>query len=79
MNFLKEIPCALEYSDLMKQYANATGTIAGGYDAIQEAVDGKQVSDVKAMAGKDKTSDAVSSATLADALKYLQLILEAAK
>ena len=67
------------YSDLMKQYANATGTIAGGYDAIQEAVDGKSVSDVKAMAGKDKASDAVSSATLADTLKYLELILEAAK
>ena len=57
----------------MKQYANATGTIAGGYDAIQEAVDGKSVSDVKAMSGKDKASDAVSSATLADTLKYLEL------
>ena len=67
------------YSALMKQYANSTMSIADGYDAIQEAVDGKAISDVKAMAGKDSASDAVSSATLADTLKYLQLILEAAK
>lgn len=67
------------YSDMMKQYANATVAIDANYDAIQAYVDTLSIDDAEALAGKDDAVDAVSGATLADTANYIGLIAGAAK
>lgn len=67
------------YSKLMTEMGGATVTIDGNFDAIQNYVVGKTISEVKALAGKDDAVDAISGATLADTAGYLSAIADAAE
>lgn len=67
------------YSGLMKEKAQATGTISGGYDAIQSFAAGKTIEELEKLSSEDNAVDAVSGATLKDTAKYLAAIVEAAK
>lgn len=67
------------YSDMMKQYANATVAIDANYDAIQAYADTLSIDDAEALAGKDDAVDSVSGATLADTASYIGLIADTAK
>lgn len=67
------------YSKLMKDYANATVSIDGNYDAIQSHVDGMSIADAKTLAQSDNAVDSVSGATLADTANYIAAIAAAAE
>ncbi len=70
------------YSEHMKEEAKATKEIAAGYDAIEDYVTGKTISELeKVLADNDKEKmvDVVSSATLVDTRGYVSAIVEAAK
>lgn len=67
------------YSRMMTEMGGATVTIDKNYDAIQDFAVGKTIDELKALAGKDDTVDAVSGATLADTAGYLSAIAEAAE
>lgn len=70
------------YSKMMTDIAKATKTISANYDAITAFVVGKTLSEIEAVvaaATPGKPVDAVSGATLADTVGYLNAILETAK
>ncbi len=70
---------ARAYSRLMQEKAGATSTIDGGYDAIQEAVQGMSIEEAEKLSQRDDAVDAVSGATLKDTANYVGLIVSAAK
>lgn len=67
------------YSKLMTDYAGATVTIDGNFDAIQSHVNGMSVTDADTLSQTENAADAVSGATLANTAKYVGVLVEAAK
>lgn len=61
--------------------AGSTVSIADNYNAIQEFVVGKTISELEALSSKTKeeVADLVTGATLADTQGYINTIVEAAK
>ena len=67
------------YSEMMTSYANATVSIVGNFDAIEDYAAGKTIDELSATASSEDAVDAVSGATLADTAGYLNAIAEAAR
>lgn len=69
------------YSKNMAEKAGSTVEIATNFDAIEDFVKGKKISELEELVGKtaEEVVDAVTGATLADTTGYIQAILEAAK
>ncbi|MDO4595177.1 MAG: hypothetical protein Q4B52_07340 [Tissierellia bacterium] len=65
------------YSKLMKEHGEATKTMAENFADIQNYVAGKKVSDLENEI-KNKSEDAITSATLVDEVGYLQSIVDCA-
>lgn len=70
------------YSKLMAEKGGATKTIVENYEAIENFAVGKTIEEVEKVANEAKPGekvDAVSGATLADTVGYLNAIVETAK
>ncbi len=69
------------YSATMASKGQATQTIDTNFNAIQEFVKGKKISDIKAVIEKtdDEIKDAVTGSTLEDTKGYLSAIVKAAE
>lgn len=69
------------YSKSMAEKAGSTVAIADNFDAIQDFVKGKKISELEELVGKttEEVVDAVSGATLADTQGYIKAVIEAAK
>ena len=67
------------YSKMMAEMGGSTVTIDENFNAIQDFVVGKTISEVEALAGKSDAVDAVSGATLTGTAGYLSAIAQAAQ
>ncbi|SCJ07633.1 Uncharacterised protein [uncultured Clostridium sp.] len=69
------------YSKNMTEKAGSTVAIDANFDAIQEFVQGKKISELEEVTGKtpEEVIDAVTGATLADTTGYVTAVVEAAK
>lgn len=69
------------YSKNMTEKADSTVTIDANFDAIQEFVQGKKISELEDVTGKpaEEVIDAVSGCTLVDTTGYVTAVIEAAK
>ena len=72
---------AESYSKNMTEKAGSTVAIDANFDAIQEFVQGKKISELEEVTGKtaEEVIDAVSGCTLADTTGYVTAVIEAAK
>ena len=72
---------AESYSKNMAEKAGSTVAIDANFDAIQEFVEGKKISELEEVTGKtaEEVIDAVSGCTLADTTGYITAVIEAAK
>ena len=69
------------YSKNMAEKAGATVEIATNFDAVEDFVKGKKISELEELVGKtpEEAVDAVTGATLVDTQGYIKAVLEAAK